>query len=141
MGFDSVETVNIFGYTSYLSILDRAFSKLAHGLFSFPRIISYKRASSFFISEQDYREEVIPTIVPNWDHSPRTGRNGIVFHNSNPVLFSEHLLQVKDCLDKKIDPKPFVFIKSWNEWAEGNYLEPDLRFGRQYLEAIKNIFG
>ena len=31
-----------------------------------------------------------------------------------------------------------VFIKSWNEWAEGNHLEPDLRFGRQYLEVVRD---
>ena len=31
-----------------------------------------------------------------------------------------------------------IFLKSWNEWAEGNYVEPDLRFGHQWLDAIKN---
>ena len=36
------------------------------------------------------------------------------------------------------DDKKIVLLKSWNEWAEGNHLEPDLRFGLSYLKAIKN---
>ena len=31
-----------------------------------------------------------------------------------------------------------VFVKSWNEWAEGNHLEPDLKFGRGYLEVLRD---
>ena len=27
-------------------------------------------------------------------------------------------------------------MKSWNEWAEGNYIEPDLEHGHGYLEAL-----
>ena len=140
-GFDSVETVNIFRYTKYLTTLDQLSSKAKQVLFNFPRIVSYKKASSFFISEEDLREDVIPTIIPNWDHTPRTARKGVVFHNSNPELFKKHLIKVKEILDKKQDSSPFVFIKSWNEWAEGNYLEPDLVFGTQYLEALKEVFA
>lgn len=28
-------------------------------------------------------------------------------------------------------------IKSWNEWGEGNYMEPDLKYGRGYINALR----
>ena len=141
MGFNAVETVNIFGYTKYIKFHDKLFAKIAQSLFKYPRIVSYKKASQFFITDKEYSERVIPTIIPNWDHTPRTGRNGVVFNNSNPALFKKHLFVVKECLDTKQDSEPLVFIKSWNEWAEGNYMEPDLKYGKQYLEVLKEILG
>lgn len=84
-----------------------------------------------------------PLVIPNWDNTPRSGTNGLVLHGSTPDLFKEMLQkaimkieQVSD-LDDRI-----IFVKAWNEWAEGNHLEPDRRYGHAYLKIVKDcIFG
>ena len=143
LGLDAVEIVRIFDYTKTISMWERLVTKVRHKLFGRPRVVSYKHASSFFVGKAEKEPNVFPTIIPNWDHSPRTGRNGVVFDNSTPELFSKHLNDVKDILDSKEvnDEHRIAFVKSWNEWAEGNYLEPDMKFGRGYLEAVKRVFG
>ena len=29
-----------------------------------------------------------------------------------------------------------VFLKSWNEWGEGNYMEPDLKYGKGFINSL-----
>jgi hypothetical protein len=62
----------------------------------------------------------------------------VVLHDSTPELFRIHLKKALTEIKKKEFEKRIVFIKSWNEWAEGNYLEPDIKYGKAYLKVIKD---
>lgn len=80
-----------------------------------------------------------PSCSPNWDHTPRSGIKGQVIVETNPELFYKNLL---NCYERIINYKKeekIIFIKAWNEWAEGNYLEPDQKIGFENLKQIKKL--
>jgi len=78
-----------------------------------------------------------PLVIPNWDNTPRSGTNGLVLHGSTPELFGEMMDDAIAKAEHMRDPaERIVFIKAWNEWAEGNHLEPDLLSGHGYLQAV-----
>lgn len=105
-----------------------------------PYAIPYKWISKEIIREEHGNENIYPTIIPNWDHSPRTGSNGKIFHSSTPELFRQQCVDCYNVIKNKKNDN-IVFIKSWNEWAEGNYIEPDLKWGTQYLQVISDVFN
>jgi len=79
-----------------------------------------------------------PCVFPNWDNTPRSGAKGIVLHGSTPELFRGHLRNAMELMRGTPLEHNLIFVKSWNEWAEGNHLEPDQKFGRAYLEVIRD---
>lgn len=84
-------------------------------------------------------EKYIPCIIPNWDNSPRSGKKSLILKNSSPSAFHRYFsLVMTQFLEHKDNP-PFIVIKSWNEWAEGNFLEPDETYGRKWLQQIAEI--
>jgi len=88
----------------------------------------------------DYK--VFKTIMLGWDNSPRIGAMGHLFHNFSIDLYERWLLKVfKRTIERYPEEERFVFINSWNEWAEGTYLEPDARFGHEYLRATKRAIA
>lgn len=103
-----------------------------------PLIYDYTKAvSSFNVKFTD--EKYIPCVFPNWDNSSRSGKKSLIFTNSNPVSWQKHLEKAVQELLKKTKNRQIIVIKSWNEWAEGNHLEPDVKFGLQWLQAVKNV--
>lgn len=76
--------------------------------------------------------------MPNWDHSPRSGTNSIILKNSTPQLFQKLVVKALKIAAKKPENHQVIMLASWNEWGEGNYMEPDTEFGFGYLEALRN---
>lgn len=139
-GVNAINTIRLNNYIiNHRSFQRKIFDFLNRKLSLFPILVSYRRASKYFsIDKIDNQETVFPSIIPGWDHTPRSGFNGIVVNNSTPKLFQNHVQKVVDLVQQKQHDHRVIFLKSWNEWAEGNYMEPDLKFGFQFLEVLKN---
>lgn len=96
----------------------------------------YKKIIKYLFNDWSSKEYAYPEIIPNWDRSPRGGRRAVIYTGSTPDLFKEHVEQALSVIANKQDQHKILFLRSWNEWAEGNYMEPDLKFGRGYIEAL-----
>jgi len=78
-------------------------------------------------------------VTPMWDNTARRQDDGAVVIGSSPEMFGFWLERVlRQTRLRHHGDKRIVFVNAWNEWAEGNHLEPDLRYGRQYLRAARD---
>lgn len=134
---DAINDCSLMDFLTKRKVIKSYFCKLWRHIVRQPLKISYKNVSSmFFDYNVDLSEDICPSIITGWDHTPRSGKKGVVFTNENPDVFRSH---VKNVINNS--KGEFIFIKSWNEWAEGNYLEPDLKWGSAYLDVIKEILN
>ena len=101
-----------------------------------PRIYSYRKHLSYCFPQHLASPLDYPVALPNWDNTPRSGRRGVVFEGSTPELFRQHLREAIDRVADRPEDHRIVFVKSWNEWAEGNFLEPDQKWGQAFLKVV-----
>jgi hypothetical protein len=79
------------------------------------------------------------SIFVRWDNSPRRGADGVVVLRSTPDTFRHSLDQaISDTEARHEGDERLVWVNAWNEWGEGNHLEPDLKFGHDYLAAVRS---
>lgn len=80
--------------------------------------------------------------MPAWDNTSRKGREGNLFHNASPSMFEAWLSFLAARTRAELPAgRRLVFLNAWNEWAEGAYLEPDRRHGRDNLNAVRNALS
>jgi hypothetical protein len=77
-----------------------------------------------------------PCVVPGFDNTPRSGRRGVVLHGPDPQIFQAAVAEAAR-RERGMPGPRMLFIKSWNEWAEGSVMEPDQYFGRGFLRALR----
>jgi lipopolysaccharide biosynthesis protein len=102
-----------------------------------PTIVRFEDAEADIVPVRQPGIKSHPCLLPNWDNTPRSGRNGLVLHDSTPELFRRQVRRGIAIAESDPPEERLLFVKSWNEWAEGNHLEPDLKFGRGYLDVIR----
>lgn len=56
---------------------------------------------------------------------------------SSPNKWKQFCKSIFSKVKNRKQEENIVFIKAWNEWGEGNYLEPDLKYGKQFIEATR----
>ena len=82
-----------------------------------------------------------PGITPMWDNSARRKEGAIIFHDSSPTLYGSWLEHIVNTFKPFTPEENFIFINAWNEWAEGNHLEPCVKYENQYLKITKEILS
>lgn len=99
--------------------------------------IDYAEYVDYDLQNLDIDYKRFPCVTPSWDNASRRKFNATVFVNSSPDQFGKWVAGKKNNLQNFDSPEEnLLFINAWNEWAEGNHLEPDQKYGRQYLEAF-----
>lgn len=142
MGYDGVNNCNYNMWRAECKVrrsesVKRALSLLSEKLNLPLQVFNYKSIIKYLTDECDYRDNVYPTILPGYDRSPRSGKKTQIYYNNTPELFEKHVADVVNHVENKPEEHRLVFLKSWNEWGEGNYIEPDNRYGDAFLRALE----
>ena len=95
----------------------------------------YDRYWNTILEHRPLSRKQIAGAFVDWDNTPRKGERGSVCYNSSPEKFKKFFGKLLDKVNREYSTE-YIFMFAWNEWAEGGYLEPDEKYGTEYLDAI-----
>lgn len=122
-----------------------AYDKLLHKLKVRPSpylqnaVCEYKHVVKNAITLPQVKYKLYPCLTPGWDNSSRRKEKALIYHNSTPELYRQWLAHVVASFKPFSKEENFIFINAWNEWAEGNHLEPCQKWGDAYLQATRTV--
>ncbi len=106
-------------------------------------LVYYRRSYREMVEalvKNDYKTEykIFPGITPSWDNTARRHKQATIYTEAEPAYFEKWLQHIVHTFKPYSKDENFLFINAWNEWAEGNHLEPCQKWGMQYLEIIRD---
>lgn len=136
-GYDAIVPDYIMNFGSEeTSLFERIRRKLLH----YPKILHYDDYCHYFLSHFSLSDNCHPCINPNFDHSPRSKERGIVISDHSPEKWKKLCSNVFSLCSTRERECNLVFLKAWNEWGEGNYMEPDLKYGKGFIESTRMAY-
>jgi hypothetical protein len=103
------------------------------------RILDYESAAESALDLLDCPWKRFPSVMVGWDNTARRTQGATIYHGATPAHYEHWLRSTADRLSGVRSEENYLFILAWNEWAEGNHLEPDQRYGRAFLEATRAV--
>lgn len=140
---DRPEFLEYYNKNKFSRLFERIKNKIKYlvGL-NIPLHIPYKEYSEYMMRRSTVDYKRYSCIMPMWDNSARRNKNNyIAFIGSTPELYYKWLNYEYKRFTPYSEEENLLFINAWNEWAEGNHLEPDLKWGKAYLEATKKVIN
>ena len=132
--YDSIVFDKMIDVKNQISWLKRKYHGLLFRL-KRPFPLDYDEYINKSLQDFSNQSSLIPCIVPDFDHSPRSAYRWVIFKNSTPEKWEYLCRKTREIVESRGNGVNLLFIKSWNEWGEGNYLEPDQKYGHAYLDA------
>ncbi len=118
-------------------IIDRIKNKFSIG--KTYRKIDYAEVVERMISRKKPELKHFNCVVPGWDNSARKKLDAFIMSNHTPELYEKWLKYACEHSEAYSEEENFIFINAWNEWAEGNHLEPDQKWGMAFLEKTRKV--
>ena len=101
------------------------------------RVYRYEEVIGWMLARPRPNYLRFPCVMPMWDNTARRAKHAVIFDGSTPALYERWLRAAVAAFTPPTPDENLLFINAWNEWGEGNHLEPDQKWGRAYLEATR----
>lgn len=103
------------------------------------RVIDYPSAIERHLLYPTPEWKQFPSVMVGWDNTARRPFGATIYDRATPEVYERWLRRTVELTEGVRDEENYLFVLAWNEWAEGNHLEPDGVYGRAWLEATRSV--